>query len=106
MNSLPPGESVPLPPCIMRCGGSQRRALPRPHGYIMVIGNSEYICTDCQGGTPTNPVDLLGDQIIVMDNNMNVVWTWDAFTFLDVNHPATLEREVHQPCRRRRLRTL
>jgi hypothetical protein len=68
-----------------------------PHGYIMVIGNSEYICTNCQGGTPQNPVDLLYDQIIVMDNNMNVVWTWDASQFLDVNHYASLNEICKQP---------
>ena len=68
-----------------------------PHGDIMVIGNAEYICTDCQGGTPQNPVDVLGDEIIVMDHNMNVIWTWDPFQFLDVNHVATLNEICQQP---------
>jgi len=68
-----------------------------PHGDIMVIGNSEHICTDCQGGTPQNPVDVLGDQIIVMDSNMNVVWTWAEFDFLDINHVALLNEQCHQP---------
>ena len=68
-----------------------------PQGYIMVIGNSEYVCTDCQGGTPQNPVDLLYDQIIVMDNNMNVVWNWNAVDFLDVNHKAVLDEKCNNP---------
>ena len=68
-----------------------------PHGYIMVIANSEHICTDCQGGTPQNPVDVLYDQIIVMDNNMNVVWDWDASHWLDLNHKATLDEKCQQP---------
>ena len=68
-----------------------------PHGDIMVIGNAEYICTNCQGGTPQNPVDVLGDEIIVMDHNMNVIWTWDPFQFLDVNHVAILNEQCQQP---------
>jgi len=68
-----------------------------PHGYIMVLANSEYVCTNCQGGTPANPVDLIGDQIIVMDSNMNVVWTWDEFDFLDVNHQALLNEKCTSP---------
>ncbi len=68
-----------------------------PHGDIMVIGNAEYVCTNCQGGTPQNPVDVLGDEIIVMDNNMNVVWAWDPFKFLDVNHVAILNEKCNNP---------
>ena len=68
-----------------------------PHGYIMVLGNSEYTCTNCQGGTPTNPTDVLGDQIIVMDNNMNVVWSWNPFTHLDVSHQAPLLEKCTNP---------
>ena len=44
----------------------------------MVLGNTEYICNDCQGGTQQNPADVLGDEIVVMDNNMNVVWDWTS----------------------------
>jgi arylsulfate sulfotransferase len=68
-----------------------------PQGDIMVIGNSEYICTDCQGGTPQNPVDVLYDQIIVLDPNMNVIWNWNAVDFLDVNHKAVLDEKCQQP---------
>ncbi len=61
-----------------------------PGGYILTIGSTEQICTDCQGGTPQNPVDVLGDEILVLDQNMNVVWTWDAFNFLDIDQEAVL----------------
>ncbi len=68
-----------------------------PHGMIMVLANSEYVCTNCQGGTPQNPVDLIGDQVVVMDNNMNVVWYWDEFDWLDVNHPALFMEKCTVP---------
>jgi arylsulfate sulfotransferase len=68
-----------------------------PHGYIMVLANTQYTCTNCQGGTPTNPTDVLGDEIIVMDNNMNVVWAWNPFTHLDVTHPAILGEKCTVP---------
>jgi hypothetical protein len=35
-------------------------------------------------------VDVLGDMIIVMDTNLNVVWTWDSFDHLDPARMATL----------------
>ena len=68
-----------------------------PHGYLMVLGNTQYTCTDCQGGTQQNPTDVLGDEIIVMDNNMNVVWAWDPFTHLDVAHQAPLMEKCNNP---------
>ena len=68
-----------------------------PHGYIMLLANSEYVCTNCQGGTPQDPVDLIGDQVVVMDSNMNVVWYWDEFDHLDVNHYAVLKEKCTVP---------
>jgi len=61
-----------------------------PNGYILTIGSTEQVSTTAQGGTPQKPVDILGDMLIVLDQNMNVVWTWDAFNFLDINQPAIL----------------
>jgi arylsulfate sulfotransferase len=68
-----------------------------PHGYLMVLGNTQYTCYDCQGGTQQNPTDVLGDEIIVMDNNMNVVWAWNPFTHLDVSHQAPLKEKCTVP---------
>jgi arylsulfate sulfotransferase len=68
-----------------------------PQGDIMVIGNTQYTCYNCQGGTQQNPVDVLGDEIIVMDHNMNVIWAWNPFTNLDVNHQAILNEKCNNP---------
>jgi len=51
-----------------------------PDGKILVLANTEQIMTDVQG---PGPVDILGDMILVLDSNLQVVWTWDAFDHLD-----------------------
>ncbi len=61
-----------------------------PNGYILTLGSTEQVSNSAQGGTPTNPVDIMGDEIIVLDQNLNVVWAWDAFRYLDINQPAIL----------------
>ena len=33
---------------------------------------------------------VIGDMIIIMDSNFNVLWTWDAFDHLDVTRTAIL----------------
>ncbi len=58
-----------------------------PDGRIAVLAGVEQILTDVQG---PGPVDVLGDMIIVMDSNLQVVWAWDAFDHLDVTRQATL----------------
>lgn len=37
-----------------------------------------------------NGRDILGDMIVVLDAELNVVWTWDTFDWLDVNRKAVL----------------
>lgn len=60
------------------------------NGYIAVLGSDEILVTDAQGGTPSSPVDVLGAQVIVLDRNLQLVWSWDAFDHLDINRPAVL----------------
>ena len=68
-----------------------------PAGNVLTIGAPEYICTNCQGGTPQVPVDVIGDMIIVLDSNMNLTWSWDAFDYLDINNTAILNEQCFQP---------
>lgn len=56
-------------------------------GRIAVMAGIEQIFTDVQG---PGPVDVLGDMIVVLDSNLNVVWTWDTFDNLDVHRAAPL----------------
>jgi arylsulfate sulfotransferase len=69
-------------------------ALPLPNGYTALIAHNERLYTNVQGpGT----VDILGDEVLVLDANWNIVWTWNAFDFLPVSRPAVLG-ETCKPC--------
>jgi hypothetical protein len=56
-------------------------------GRVVVLASVEQILTDVQG---PGPVDVLGDMIVVLDKDLNVVWTWDAFDNLDPHRAAVL----------------
>jgi len=56
-------------------------------GRVAVLAAVEQILTDVQG---PGPIDVLGDMIIVLDRDLNVVWTWDSFDNLDVHRAAVL----------------
>jgi len=62
-------------------------AVRLPDGNIMTLAAVEQILTDVQG---PGPIDVIGDMIIVLDKNLQVVWTWDAFDHLDPYRLATL----------------
>jgi hypothetical protein len=67
--------------------GFHHEARTLPDGRIAALAGVEQILTDVQG---PGPVDVLGDMIVVLDSNLNVVWTWDAFDHLDVTRKAVL----------------
>lgn len=56
-------------------------------GNIAVLGDVEQILTNVQG---PGAVDVIGDMVIVLDQNLNIVWTWDTFDNLDVTRMAVL----------------
>lgn len=58
-----------------------------PDGRIVALAGVEQMLTDVQG---PGPVDVMGDMIVVLDADLNVVWAWDAFDHLDVKRLATL----------------
>jgi hypothetical protein len=58
-----------------------------PDGRIAAMADVEQILTDVQG---PGPVDVIGDMIVVFDRELNVIWTWDAFDYLDVTRAAVL----------------
>jgi arylsulfate sulfotransferase len=68
-----------------------------PNGYSAAFASIEKIFpAGTQGDTSGLPVDIIGDMIIVLDQNWQVVWYFDAFehdgggTQLDINRPAVL----------------
>ena len=63
-----------------------------PNGYVAALASIEKIFPPgTQGDTTGLPVDIIGDVILVMNSNWQVIWYWDAFQWLDVNHAGVLE---------------
>ena len=56
-------------------------------GKILVLAGNERILTDVQG---PGDVDVLGDAILVLDRDLQVEWSWDAFENLDIYRKALL----------------
>jgi hypothetical protein len=68
-----------------------------PNGQTAVIADIEKIFpAGTQGDTSSLPVDIVGDMIVVLNSNWQVVWYFDAFQNdsgngeLDINRPAVL----------------
>jgi len=61
-----------------------------PNGNILLIGARDEVSLEYQGGAPQHPVDILGDMILVLDHNMQLVWAWDSFAHQDLSRAATL----------------
>lgn len=58
-----------------------------PNGHTAILCSNERLLTNVQGpGT----VDVIGDAIVVLDTNLKVVWSWNAFDHLDVRRKAVL----------------
>lgn len=58
-----------------------------PGGRIVALAGVQQTLTDAQG---PGDVEVLGDMIVVFDQNLNPVWTWDTFDFLDTKRIAVL----------------
>ncbi len=56
-----------------------------PNGEIAFLASSERIANQGAGLK-----DVLGDQVIVVDSNLQVKWYWNEFDHLDVSRPAIL----------------
>ena len=63
----------------------EARALP--NGNVLVLASAEQWMTNIQG---PGQVDVIGDVILVLDQNLQVTWAWDAFNHLDWSRMATL----------------
>jgi hypothetical protein len=69
-------------------------AIKLPDGKYLVLAGNERILNDVQG---PGPVDVLGDTILVLDSNLQVVWAWDAFDHLDPHRKAILDETCTFP---------
>ena len=64
-------------------------AIRLPNGNTVVLGSTEKIFPAGTQGS-TAPVDIIGDVIVVLDANWQVIWFWNAFDSLDINRKAIL----------------
>jgi hypothetical protein len=74
--------------------GFHHEFLRLPNGNIATLGWTQK--TIAVGGTPTR---YAGDMLMVLDKDLQVVWTWDAFDHLDVDRAPILgELCTGAPC--------
>jgi hypothetical protein len=66
-----------------------------PDGKTVVLAGTERVLSDVQG---PGPVAIVGDMIVVLDENLRVVWHWDSFDHLDVTRKALLDEKCPQLC--------
>jgi|HubBroStandDraft_1064217.scaffolds.fasta_scaffold01635_7 arylsulfate sulfotransferase len=79
-----------------------------PNGYTAALVDVEKIFpAGTQGDTSGLPVDIIGDMIVVLDQNWNAVWYWDSFDphgggngypQLPVSRTAVLDETCVQGC--------
>lgn len=82
------GYDFTIPPNLGEPGGGQfhHDMLVLPNGHWIALCQLSKIFTDLPGYPGTTRV--VGDAIVDIDLNGNVVWAWNAFDHLDVNrHP-------------------
>jgi len=66
-------------------GGFHHEAARLADGKIVALASVEQFVTDVQApGT----VNVVGDMVIVLDDELRVLWTWDAFDHLDLSRAA------------------
>jgi hypothetical protein len=70
--------------------GFHHEARSLPDGRVLVLASNEQIMTDVQG---EGDVNIVGDVILVLDQNLQVVWVWDGFDHLDPTEKALLDEK-------------
>jgi arylsulfate sulfotransferase len=65
-----------------------------PSGGYLALADSERILTNVQG---SGNVDVIGDTILVLDQNLQVAWAWDAFSYLNTSRMASLGETCTYP---------
>lgn len=60
--------------------GFHHEAQEMPDGKFLVLASSERLLKNVQG---SGEVDVIGDTILVLDQELKVFWAWDSFDHLD-----------------------
>jgi hypothetical protein len=61
-----------------------------PNGHVMALTSIEQFMTGVQGD---GEVNVLGDGIVILDQDLNLVWAWDGFDHLDPRQRALLDQK-------------
>ncbi len=63
--------------------GFHHESIKLPNGGFLTLGNSEQLVTNANqcgtGPSGPNTCDVLGDTVMVLDNNLQLLWAWDVF---------------------------
>ena len=68
-------------------GVFHHEALRLANGHTLVLASVERMLTDVQG---PGPVNVYGEMIVELDENLQVTWAWNAFDRLDASRVALL----------------
>jgi hypothetical protein len=72
-------------------GSFHHDAIRLANGNTIVLGSAERIFPlGTQGSTDPLGVDIIGDVVVVLDPNWQVIWGWNSFDHLDINRAAVL----------------
>ena len=63
--------------------GFHHEAIRLPNGHTLVVAGLERMFPDGAQGSK-DPVDVLGDLVVDLDQDFQVAWVWNAFDHLDV----------------------
>lgn len=74
--------------------GFHHEARKLQNGNYLVLADSERMLTDVQG---PGAVDVIGDTILVLNRNLQVIWAWDSFDHLDTSRMAVLGETCTAP---------
>jgi hypothetical protein len=67
-------------------------ALLLPNGLILAVANSQRVIPAADPGGPAR--NVIGDVILMMNRDCDILWVWDAFEKLDVNRKALLGETI------------
>lgn len=62
-------------------------AIRLPNGHTIALASAERIVRDIQG---PGEVDVIGDMLVDLDENFQVVWAWNSFETMDLSRVALL----------------
>ena len=63
--------------------GFHHDAIRLPNGHTLVIAGIERMFPDGAQGS-TDPIDILGDLVIDLDEDFQVTWVWNSFDHMDI----------------------